>query len=165
MVFLENHNAILASQLSSLLIWKLFGKYVTSTIVLEKFMKWFNQKSIKKYNNQVIVISVRYILISICYNHSCIVCNSAVLVFHVIYIIGFFSLFQSKDSNLTNMCKLLGIEESQMRMWLCHRKITTVNEVLTKPLTASQVKYISKLLRCTSKSDQNTPSWWLLSLH
>jgi len=37
------------------------------------------------------------------------------------------------------MCTLLGIEESQMRMWLCHKKFTTVNEVLTKSLTASQV--------------------------
>ena len=26
-----------------------------------------------------------------------------------------------------------------MRMWLCNRKFTTVGEVLTKPLTASQV--------------------------
>ena len=26
-----------------------------------------------------------------------------------------------------------------MRMWLCNKKITTVGEVLTKPLTASQV--------------------------
>ena len=37
------------------------------------------------------------------------------------------------------MCKLLGIEESQMRMWLCHKKIVTVGEVLTKPLTLTQV--------------------------
>ena len=26
-----------------------------------------------------------------------------------------------------------------MRMWLCNRKITTVGEVLTKPLTRTQV--------------------------
>lgn len=40
------------------------------------------------------------------------------------------------------MCKLLGIEESQMRMWLCHKKIVTVGEVLTKPLTLTQVNLI-----------------------
>ncbi|KAL5019880.1 hypothetical protein ScPMuIL_002772 [Solemya velum] len=52
----------------------------------------------------------------------------------------------SKDKNLTNVCKLLGIEESQMRMWLCHRKITTVNEVLTKPLTANQASFAQDAL-------------------
>jgi myosin heavy subunit len=38
------------------------------------------------------------------------------------------------------MCQLLGIEESQMRMWLCNRKFTAVGEVLTKPLTSEQVR-------------------------
>ena len=46
---------------------------------------------------------------------------------------------QSKDKNITTACRLLGIDESQMRMWLCNRKITTVGEVLTKPHIASQV--------------------------
>ncbi|BFZ14098.1 hypothetical protein BsWGS_17137 [Bradybaena similaris] len=46
-----------------------------------------------------------------------------------------------KDASITLMCKLLGIEESQMRMWLCHRKIQTVNETLTKPLTESQASF------------------------
>ncbi|XP_055872959.1 unconventional myosin-Va-like isoform X4 [Biomphalaria glabrata] len=47
----------------------------------------------------------------------------------------------AKDPSITIMCKLLGIEESQMRMWLCHRKIQTVNETLTKPLTESQASF------------------------
>ena len=49
------------------------------------------------------------------------------------------SLSQAKDQSLTMVCKLLGIEESQLRMWLCNRKIETVGETLTKPLTESQV--------------------------
>ena len=49
------------------------------------------------------------------------------------------SLSQAKDKSLTMVCKLLGIEESQLRMWLCNRKIETVGETLTKPLTESQV--------------------------
>ncbi|CAC5367741.1 MYO5 [Mytilus coruscus] len=48
------------------------------------------------------------------------------------------SEISAKDKNLLLMCQLLGIEESQMRMWLCNRKFTTVGEVLTKPLTAEQ---------------------------
>ncbi|ESO90956.1 hypothetical protein LOTGIDRAFT_122399, partial [Lottia gigantea] len=44
------------------------------------------------------------------------------------------------DQSLKMMCKLLAIEESQMKIWLCNRKITTVNEVLNKPLTESQAK-------------------------
>ncbi|XP_059173032.1 unconventional myosin-Va-like [Physella acuta] len=47
----------------------------------------------------------------------------------------------NKDPSITVMCKLLGIEESQMRMWLCNRKIQTVNETLTKPLTESQASF------------------------
>ena len=37
------------------------------------------------------------------------------------------------------MAELLGIDEEQMRNWLCHRKIATANEVFTKPLTSAQV--------------------------
>ncbi|XP_067654116.1 unconventional myosin-Va-like isoform X2 [Haliotis asinina] len=46
-----------------------------------------------------------------------------------------------QDEHLTVMCQLLGIEESQMRMWLCNRSIQTVNETLTKPLTESQASF------------------------
>ena len=45
------------------------------------------------------------------------------------------------------MCQLLGIEESQMRMWLCNRKFTAVGEVLTKPLTSEQVPVTEVCLR------------------
>ncbi|XP_076081183.1 unconventional myosin-Va-like isoform X3 [Mytilus galloprovincialis] len=48
------------------------------------------------------------------------------------------SEISAKDKHLQLMCQLLGIEESQMRMWLCNKKFTTVGEVLTKPLTAEQ---------------------------
>ncbi|KAK6184800.1 hypothetical protein SNE40_007185 [Patella caerulea] len=44
------------------------------------------------------------------------------------------------DIALKYMCKLLAIEESQMKMWLCNRKIQTVNETLNKPLTESQAR-------------------------
>ena len=37
------------------------------------------------------------------------------------------------------MAELLGIDEEQIRQWLCNRKIVTANEVLVKPLTLSQV--------------------------
>lgn len=54
------------------------------------------------------------------------------------------------------MCKLLGIEESQMRMWLCHKKIVTVGEVLTKPLTLTQVNLILSQVHLTvSEVNQN----------
>ncbi|BFZ26086.1 hypothetical protein BsWGS_29125 [Bradybaena similaris] len=48
------------------------------------------------------------------------------------------SEISAADVSVTIMCKLLGIEESQMRMWLCNRKIQTINEILIKPLTRSQ---------------------------
>ncbi|KAK3748926.1 hypothetical protein RRG08_019460, partial [Elysia crispata] len=47
----------------------------------------------------------------------------------------------AKDESIKIMCKLLAIEESQMRMWLCTRKIQTVNETLTKPLTESTASF------------------------
>ncbi|XP_025081332.1 unconventional myosin-Va-like isoform X4 [Pomacea canaliculata] len=47
----------------------------------------------------------------------------------------------ANDKALTTTCKLLGIQESQMRMWLCHRKIETVGETLTKPLSESQAAF------------------------
>ncbi|GFR68421.1 myosin-Vb [Elysia marginata] len=47
----------------------------------------------------------------------------------------------AKDESIKILCKLLAIEESQMRMWLCTRKIQTVNETLTKPLTESTASF------------------------
>ena len=51
-----------------------------------------------------------------------------------------FVFLQKTDKHLPIMAELLGIETEQIRMWLCNRKIVTANEVLTKPLTASQVE-------------------------
>ncbi|XP_056002833.1 unconventional myosin-Va-like isoform X5 [Ostrea edulis] len=56
------------------------------------------------------------------------------------------SEIKKDDKHLTIMCKLLGIEESQMRMWLCHKKIVTVGEVLTKPLTLTQASFAQDAL-------------------
>ncbi|XP_033100860.1 unconventional myosin-Va-like isoform X3 [Anneissia japonica] len=41
---------------------------------------------------------------------------------------------EKENENIGILCKLLGIDESQMRKWLVNRKIVTVREVLTKPL-------------------------------
>lgn len=63
---------------------------------------------------------------------------------------------QKDDKHLSIMCKLLGIEESQMRMWLCHKKIVTVGEVLTKPLTLTQVNLIvTQVYLTVSEVNQN----------
>ncbi|KAK3095804.1 hypothetical protein FSP39_019412 [Pinctada imbricata] len=51
------------------------------------------------------------------------------------------STIPTKDPHLSIMCLLLGIEESQMRMWLCHKKLVTAQEVLTKPLNISQATF------------------------
>ncbi|XP_022303516.2 unconventional myosin-Va-like isoform X3 [Crassostrea virginica] len=56
------------------------------------------------------------------------------------------SQIKKDDKHLSIMCKLLGIEESQMRMWLCHKKIVTVGEVLTKPLTLTQASFAQDAL-------------------
>ena len=53
---------------------------------------------------------------------------------------------QKTDKHLPIMAELLGVDEDQMRYWLCHRKIVTANEVLTKPLTAAQVKIVDYFL-------------------
>lgn len=42
------------------------------------------------------------------------------------------------DKHLEIMADLLGVDFEQMRWWLCHRKIVTANETLTKPLTYEQ---------------------------
>ncbi|XP_070177929.1 unconventional myosin-Va-like [Littorina saxatilis] len=47
----------------------------------------------------------------------------------------------AKEPSLSVVCKLLGIEEPGLRMWLCNRKIQTVGETLTKPLTESQASF------------------------
>ena len=47
--------------------------------------------------------------------------------------------FQADNENLPVVCDLLGIDEAQMKKWLVNRKIVTVREVLTKPLTHTLV--------------------------
>lgn len=72
------------------------------------------------------------------------------------YVFILFFCLQKDDKHLSIMCKLLGIEESQMRMWLCHKKIVTVGEVLTKPLTLTQVNLILSQVHLTvSEVNQN----------
>lgn len=46
---------------------------------------------------------------------------------------------QPKDPSIGVACKLLGVDEAQMRTWICNKKITTVGETLTKPLTKAVV--------------------------
>ena len=46
-----------------------------------------------------------------------------------------------EDRHLPIMVELLGIDAPQIRTWLCNRKIVTTNEVLTKPLTITQVTH------------------------
>ncbi|ESN92553.1 hypothetical protein HELRODRAFT_189498 [Helobdella robusta] len=78
------------------------------------------------------------------------------------------------DVHLSIMADLLGIDQEQMRYWLCHRKIVTANETLTKPLTHQQalntrnalskhiysqlfnwiVSEVNKLLSANYKSDK-----------
>ena len=47
-------------------------------------------------------------------------------------------LYQKSDKHFPLMAEMLGIDADQMRNWLCHRKIVTANEILTKPLTIAQ---------------------------
>uniref|UniRef100_H2ZQ89 Myosin motor domain-containing protein n=1 Tax=Ciona savignyi TaxID=51511 RepID=H2ZQ89_CIOSA len=42
------------------------------------------------------------------------------------------------DEHLQTMCSLLGIEAKHMAQWFCHKKITTMAEVLITPLTHDQ---------------------------
>lgn len=47
---------------------------------------------------------------------------------------------QPKDPSIGVACKLLGVDEQQLRTWICNKKITTVGETLTKPLTKAVVR-------------------------
>ena len=59
---------------------------------------------------------------------------------------------QNSDVHLPITCRLLGIDKEQMQYWLCNRKIVTANEVLTTPLTISQVAMFSCQLRADSEN-------------
>lgn len=44
-----------------------------------------------------------------------------------------------QDEHLSNFCRLLGIEHSQMEHWLCHRKLVTTSETYVKTMSLQQV--------------------------
>ncbi|XP_052011714.1 unconventional myosin-Vb [Apodemus sylvaticus] len=44
-----------------------------------------------------------------------------------------------QDEHLSNFCRLLGIEHSQMEHWLCHRKLVTASETYVKTMSLQQV--------------------------
>lgn len=46
---------------------------------------------------------------------------------------------QSEDEHLSSFCSLLGVEQSQMQHWLCHRKLVTTAETYVKSMTLHQV--------------------------
>lgn len=45
----------------------------------------------------------------------------------------------SNDRHLIIVTELLGIDFEQIRTWLCNRKIVSMREVFTKPMTVTQV--------------------------
>ncbi|XP_040840603.1 unconventional myosin-Vb [Ochotona curzoniae] len=44
-----------------------------------------------------------------------------------------------QDEHLSNFCRLLGVEQSQMEHWLCHRKLVTTSETYVKTMSLQQV--------------------------
>ncbi|XP_069424613.1 unconventional myosin-Vb isoform X2 [Ovis canadensis] len=44
-----------------------------------------------------------------------------------------------EDEHLSNFCRLLGVEHSQMEHWLCHRKLVTTSETYVKTMSLQQV--------------------------
>ncbi|XP_053520207.1 unconventional myosin-Vb isoform X3 [Artibeus jamaicensis] len=44
-----------------------------------------------------------------------------------------------QDEHLSNFCQLLGVEHSQMKHWLCHRKLVTASETYVKTMSLQQV--------------------------
>ncbi|XP_062888632.1 unconventional myosin-Va-like [Mobula hypostoma] len=44
----------------------------------------------------------------------------------------------SHDKHLHRFCEILGLERDQMAHWLCHRKLTTLNETFIKCMTVQQ---------------------------
>nr|XP_045233709.1 unconventional myosin-Vb isoform X4 [Macaca fascicularis] len=44
-----------------------------------------------------------------------------------------------QDEHLSNFCRLLGVEHSQMEHWLCHRKLVTTSETYVKTMSLQQV--------------------------
>ncbi|KAB0358486.1 hypothetical protein FD754_002642 [Muntiacus muntjak] len=44
-----------------------------------------------------------------------------------------------EDEHLSDFCRLLGVEHSQMEHWLCHRKLVTTSETYVKTMSLQQV--------------------------
>ncbi|XP_063875803.1 unconventional myosin-Va-like isoform X5 [Scylla paramamosain] len=51
------------------------------------------------------------------------------------------SAIDKGDESLAIVAELLGISASELKMWLCHRKITSGREVFTKPVTLSEATF------------------------
>uniref|UniRef100_A0A4W3IQ09 Myosin VB n=1 Tax=Callorhinchus milii TaxID=7868 RepID=A0A4W3IQ09_CALMI len=43
-----------------------------------------------------------------------------------------------EDTTLSDFCELLGLEQDQMRHWLCHRKLVTTSETYVKNMSSQQ---------------------------
>lgn len=50
-------------------------------------------------------------------------------------------LVQPKDPHVETMCELLGIDQEQIVVWLCNRRIESMREVITKPMTVDQAMF------------------------
>jgi myosin-5 len=48
-------------------------------------------------------------------------------------------MLQANDKNLLILAELLQLDASEMRSWLCHRKIVSMREVFFKPMTVAEV--------------------------
>lgn len=50
-------------------------------------------------------------------------------------------LVQPRDPHVETMCELLGIDQEQIVVWLCNRRIESMREVITKPMTVVQAMF------------------------
>jgi myosin heavy subunit len=48
-------------------------------------------------------------------------------------------ILQANDRHLLILAELLQLDASEMRSWLCHRKIVSMREVFFKPMTVDEV--------------------------
>ncbi|GAB6032023.1 myosin I [Chamberlinius hualienensis] len=51
------------------------------------------------------------------------------------------SVISSSDPHLKAVAELLGIDKEQLRMWLCNRKIVSMREIFTKPMSVVQASF------------------------
>ena len=59
------------------------------------------------------------------------------------------------NKHLERACDMLGIDLEQTAMWLCYRKIQTMNEIMTKPLNAADVRFYL-LMRTRNSSETSS---------